>query len=206
MWKEIQKSLLNKANTSENFVDHQGYLGHADCTRFIQGLVVRDHKKQPVFHPLFRGNNSPDQDFLYAFLQQFGGISTRTNNTNWAYFKLFCSISKKPMFIINSLLPFIVRKLQTLQSMHGYCLIWRYLLGQNQINYLNIISHHFMNSEQIDTAQGQERISACVFKVPIDDKMVSMCEVNAKGYREKYYAQLKNEQIPMSIQTKFKPI
>ena len=30
---------------------------------------------------------------------------------------------------------------------------------------------------------GRERLDACAFKVPVDGRMVSMCEMNATGLR-----------------------
>ena len=55
------------------------------------------------------------------------------------------------------------------------------------MHYLNIVSHHFMGKAEIETPLGQERLGLCVFQVPIGDKLVSMCEVNALGVRDRYY-------------------
>jgi len=37
-----------------------------------------------------------------------------------------------------------------------------------------------MSPDELDTPLGQERLQACVFKLPVDGRMVSMCEMNAK--------------------------
>jgi len=50
--------------------------------------------------------------------------------------------------------------------------------------------HHFMDADQLDTPQGRERLAACVFKVPLDGRMVSMCEFNGGGLRGKSVADL----------------
>jgi hypothetical protein len=63
----------------------------------------------------------------------------------------------------------------------------RWLLGRVSFAYLNVVSHHFMSSAEIDTPLGRERLAACAFRVPIDDAMVPMCAVNALGVRERYY-------------------
>ena len=47
-----------------------------------------------------------------------------------------------------------------------------------------------MNADQLKTPQGQERLDLCAFQVPIGSELVSMCEVNALGLRERYYAAL----------------
>jgi uncharacterized radical SAM superfamily Fe-S cluster-containing enzyme len=40
-----------------------------------------------------------------------------------------------------------------------------------------------MSAEEVGTPLGQERLEACVFRLPIEGRMVPMCEVNAAGYR-----------------------
>ena len=47
-----------------------------------------------------------------------------------------------------------------------------------------------MSREEIETPQGRERLAHCVFQVPVDGELVSMCEVNALGIREQYYGLL----------------
>ncbi len=47
-----------------------------------------------------------------------------------------------------------------------------------------------MSAAEMKTAQGQERLDACAFRVPIDGRLESMCAVNASGLREAYYRQL----------------
>ena len=191
LWEQIAVGIHSDKEKRRGLLNHRGYMGHADCTRFVQGLVVRERGKEPVFHPLFCGNDSPDQDFLEDFLHRFGGESTRIGNPWLAYTKLFFRLVSAPVFIFHSLLPFIVRKLMELRTRHGSGLFYKIVVGCVRINYLNIISHHFMSSQEIDTPCGQERIHSCVFKVPINGEMISMCAVNAKGYRENYYEQLK---------------
>ena len=46
--------------------------------------------------------------------------------------------------------------------------------------------HHFMDADALD----QERLDACVFKVPVDGRMVSMCEFNGGGLRAQGIAAL----------------
>jgi hypothetical protein len=58
------------------------------------------------------------------------------------------------------------------------------------VNYFCIVSHHFMSADEMNTAQGQERLAACAFQVPINGRLESMCAVNALGLREAYYRQI----------------
>ena len=42
-----------------------------------------------------------------------------------------------------------------------------------------------MSAAEIDTDLGRERLEACVFRVPVDGEMVSMCSVNAGDIRRR---------------------
>ena len=57
---------------------------------------------------------------------------------------------------------------------------WR-LLKMTRPFVINV--HHFMDEDQMQTPEGRERIAACVFKLPVDGEMVSMCEFNGGGKR-----------------------
>jgi len=61
-----------------------------------------------------------------------------------------------------------------------------------QIRPFLIVIHEFMNAATLETPEGKERLEACVFKLPVDGRMVSMCEMNATGLR----ARLDRESIP----------
>lgn len=41
-----------------------------------------------------------------------------------------------------------------------------------------------MSPWELATGAGKDRVAACVFKVPVDERMVTMCEVNLTGVRE----------------------
>ncbi|MBD3867341.1 MAG: hypothetical protein IFK94_04365 [Acidobacteria bacterium] len=40
-----------------------------------------------------------------------------------------------------------------------------------------------MNGDELETPEGRERLDACVFRVPVDGRLVSMCEMNATSLR-----------------------
>ena len=69
--------------------------------------------------------------------------------------------------------------------------------GRVRINGFSVVSHHFMSREELASPIGQERLASCAFKVPVDGRMVSMCEVNAAGVREAFYAGRATEGLPL---------
>lgn len=49
------------------------------------------------------------------------------------------------------------------------------------IRTLSVVVHHFMSPDDLASQQGQSRAKACAFRLPVEGRMVSMCELNARG-------------------------
>ncbi len=64
------------------------------------------------------------------------------------------------------------------------------LRGHVQIDRLMIASHHFMDAGELASAEGRERVRQCAFLVALDGELKSMCEVNAGGLRDRFYARI----------------
>lgn len=46
-----------------------------------------------------------------------------------------------------------------------------------------LVIHNFMSAHELETEGGKVRLEACAFKVPVDGRMVSMCELNGTDLR-----------------------
>jgi hypothetical protein len=55
--------------------------------------------------------------------------------------------------------------------------------GQLAARPLMVVVHRFMGEGELETELGRARLEACVFKLPVDGQMVSMCQVNATQLR-----------------------
>lgn len=53
---------------------------------------------------------------------------------------------------------------------------------------LVLVSHHWTSRPGLQAPLGRERLAHCAFHVPVDGALVSMCEVNALGIRERHHA------------------
>src|SRR6266852_6113312 len=92
-----------------------------------------------------------------------------------------------PGLLLGQFAPLLLRSPARLDPHHPWRLIARWFRGRARIEYLNIVSHHFMGRTELATATGRERLALCVFKAPVGDRLVSMCELNALGLRDHYY-------------------
>jgi len=62
------------------------------------------------------------------------------------------------------------------------------LLLPGRAHPLMVVVHNFMDAGELATPRGRERVAACVFKVPFEGRLVSMCEFNAGGLRARAIA------------------
>jgi hypothetical protein len=69
-------------------------------------------------------------------------------------------------------------------------LILASLRGRLRFDGITLTSHHFMSPEETRSPVGQERLAACVFRLPYKGEMVPMCRMNAEGVRERFYAEI----------------
>lgn len=193
LWRAIAQGLGGKHNDYDTLMQHKGLFGHPDCTRFVQGLVVSRPHRVPEFVALFRGDDDRDRAFKEQFFDRFGGISFRLDNHRIeAGVRLFTMLVRQPRLMAIELPAFVSRK--AAETGGGWLkFVWSWLRGTHPAHYLNIVSHHFMDAAELATPLGRERLDSCVFKVPIRGELVSMCAVNALGYRERYYESLQSE-------------
>jgi MoaA/NifB/PqqE/SkfB family radical SAM enzyme len=147
----------------------EGYLGHPACSRFVQGLAVR--RGQGVsFLPLYRTDQPEEMQLIAELLDRLGGTSFRLDDRYRATAKALGILARHGGFLARRVLP------------HAWRLLRR--AGTLRARYFTIVSHHFMSAPEIATPTGQERLASCVFRVPIDGTLQSMCAVNALGLRD----------------------
>lgn len=191
VWAGIAAGLYGEATEMGQLLQHQEWLGHPACSRFVQGVVVCQPGERPVFHPLLRADDPQDQAVIQGWFERFGGLTCRLDTKWQAAARLLGVLKEAPGFLVCKVLPFLLRWSQRCPPVHLVRFFWRWLRGRATAHYLNIVSHHFMSPMELTTPIGQERLALCVFQVPIGDRLVSMCEVNAGGVRERYYAALR---------------
>jgi len=191
LWEAIAEGLYGDKRAVARLAAHEGWLGHPACSRFVQGLVVREAGAPPFFHPLFRPDDPRDWAIVDAWLARFAGLTLRLDTPVRALARLAGVLAAAPGLVLGRIAPFLLRWPARLDPHHPWRLTTRWLRGQARVDYLNIVSHHFMGGAELATASGRERLALCVFKAPVGDRLVSMCELNALGLRDRYYDDLR---------------
>jgi hypothetical protein len=169
------------------------WFGHSACNRMVNGFVARhgDGSAGTLrYHPLRDDADATDVRVVDGFLERFGGISFRLDGASERAARMLGVVLAAPGFVLGSVLAFAGQWLRRLGDGSATRGLTRVLARSVDVRPLVLVSHHFMSRAQLETPTGRERLAHCVFLVPVDGALVSMCEVNATGIREGYYAQL----------------
>ena len=166
------------------------WFGHAACNRMVNGVVATRRDGTSRYLPLRDDADATDRRVVDGFLARFGGISFRLDGAAERRARMLGVALAAPAFVFGSAAAWSRRWLRQLGDGAAWRGARRLAAGDVRVDPLTLVSHHFMSREELETPAGRERLDHCVFLVPVDGEMVSMCEVNATGVRERYYAQL----------------
>ena len=189
LWERIAQG-LGVAGGAARLARMGVWFGHEACNRMVNGVVVRGADGHAAYHPLRDADDPTDVRVVDGFLARFGGISFRLDGGRERAARALGIAAADPRFVLGNLVPYArhwLRRVGRGSAVRGARAL---ATGQATVTPLVLVSHHFMSRAELETPLGQERVSRCVFHVPVDGELVSMCEVNALGIRERYYAQL----------------
>jgi hypothetical protein len=159
----------------------QFFFGHPDCNNIALMFVVRFGDEQHVVE--VTREHAVDEAWMQRLL-------------NSAVVG-FSPDGEAPLDQLARLLGRVAREPQILAEAAAFCafrafterawlprLLATIARGEPwQLNPFVIVVHHFMSKQELQTQRGQERLAACTFRLPVGDRMVSMCEMNGTDLR-----------------------
>ncbi len=191
LWWRIAFALTGGDRTkAEALLRSQVWFGHPSCNRILHGLVAHRDGAEPQFHALRPSADAPHAATVDEFFRRFGGVSFKTDTRRTAIARALGLVLKAPGFVFTKLPGYFWHWLDRLDPGQPLRALRELMSGRLKVQPLVIVSHHFMSKDELETDEGRERLSHCVFHVPINGELVSMCEVNALGIRDEYYAEL----------------
>ena len=188
LWARIAEGLAPADVDAHQLLDAQMWMGHPDCNRILTGVIATDADSQPKFLPVRRPGNATDERIIDTFLARFGRVTFRGDSATERCARLLGLLRRAPGFALTNLLPYTGYWLRRFDPHRPGRFVFRLVTGRATVRQLTIVSHHFMNRAEVESPRGKERLNLCVFRVPIGDRLVSMCEVNTLGVRERFYA------------------
>ncbi len=175
VWQRICKGLGKDLNRSA------WLFGHPECNIIAPIIVLRVGTSTHIFETA-RQASRWDKAFLNRVHNAVGGFTT-LGKPAWENLLSFSGLAaRNPLLLMEAGIYSFYRmwgaRTPLLQA------LLHLIQGKVvRLHPLVIVVHKFMSAEEIDTPLGRERLKACVFKVPVNGNMVSMCELNGTDLR-----------------------
>ncbi len=196
VWKEVEKGLQGMAPAGKDYSDKsQWWMGHPECSRFVFGFVLKRGNGELCYRRMSMAEDEADKALLGEYYERWSGISMRGGSSFEKARLVVKMIASKPSFFFKSLPSYLFRLLGEYQPGARLSLVKDLLLRRSKLSRFTVITHHFMDSSELATPLGQERLKYCSFMVPFRDELVSMCEFNALGKRSEYYSDLASPKL-----------
>lgn len=161
--------------------------GHPKCNSVSLMFVAKYEKDGQMVRqvmPVTRPDNDQDKDFFESlFNNAFEGFCPDGESPAVVLARLFGRIRRSPSMAFRIPAFSLGRVLEERAWVSDF--LKAVVTGKRwSLNPFVVIVHNFMSAHELDTPEGQERLQACAFKVPVDGRMVSMCELNGTDLRK----------------------
>ncbi len=188
LWREIARGMNIEPENTDRLEENQWWMGHPGCSRIVIGASVSQPGTAPQYLPLSMNSSERDRRFLQPVLKRWAGVTFRADRPAEALARVAGMVVQAPGLFAWTLPRAAWHWLRRLNQQNPLGLGRRILTGTARIDRLMIASHHFMSAAEMATDEGRYRLRHCVFMVPVDGELKSMCEVNAAGLRDRVYA------------------
>ncbi len=190
LWKEIARGLAREEGELERA---RGFLGDPDCSRFVQGAVWTEKGGPSRFETLLDSSDARDLELRRALLAAWGGLTFRRDSRAVAIARGIGLARRYPRLVFGGLPAWGIRWIRRATGGSAPRGLATLVTQRARVHYLNIVSHHFMNRDELESERGREREASCAFKVAMDGELHSMCRVNATDLRNQWYDRFKRE-------------
>ena len=179
VWEKVCGGLGTKINRDAM------HFGHPECHIVTPVVVVRSGERFIVLETARKGKRW-DRSYLRRLLDQVGGYTVRGKSRMTNILGITSLTLRNPLLLLETFLYGIYRSWGNRRELASV-LLRAVKRGHLSVRPLVLVIHKFMSPGELDTPIGQERLAACTFKVPVNGKMISMCEMNATELRSKLY-------------------
>jgi len=154
------------------------HYGHTECNITVPILLVTTGDRHRVIEVVREGKRWDLRVFGRA-LREFSDC-VDLNHKNWRNaVAVAMQLMRKPS-VLGELMLYSLYRLWAARSAVASFVWHMATLRRARVRPLLLVVHRFMSPDELDTPLGKERLQACVFKLPVDGELVSMCEMNAK--------------------------
>lgn len=168
--------------------------GHRECNITVPVLILHTGADRHIVE-VVRQHRRWDRRIMRRALREFAPQVQVDDRLARTVLRLGMRLLTRPLTLVEVTAYAVYRasaESRALRSMLAALLRGRRLRLRPQM----VVVHKFMGADEIDTDLGRERLQACVFRVPVDGQMVSMCQVNAGDIRRTLNDRLRRVSAP----------
>ncbi len=172
------------------------HFGHPECTRFVPLIALQRAGEEPR---LFQGIRDEPQDVaIMRELLEHGlaGATFRDDRPIERAARFLGILRAAPGSFLGRARRWASERFRREAGISPARLLLEGLRGRLRLDGITLTSHHFMSPDELRTPLGQDRLAACLFRLPYRGEMVSMCRMNADGVRERFYGEIIAGEIP----------
>ena len=178
VWRVLEQSLGMPLNP------HPFLFGHPACNRFSLMVAVETGTRRFLLQAV-RSASPLDQKLVNRFLKDFSGLVLNERPASEIALKSLAILLRKPLWLLRLPHYILIRSWQ--ERRHIAAVLAGMLRLRLVIRPFALVVHAFMSREEMETDLGRQRLEACVFKLAVGDRMVSMCEMNGTDVRLSTY-------------------
>lgn len=164
------------------------HFGHTECTRFVPLLTLERPDGDLRAYQFIRDEPEDVAIMSEFFARGLGGMAFRDDRPLEIVGRALGFARTDPRWLLGRVRRWAAGRFRTEAGTSLGRLLVDALRGRVLLGGFTLTSHHFMNPAELQTEVGQARLAACVFRLPYQGKMVPMCQMNADGVRERFYA------------------
>lgn len=178
LWKEINDACGNDLNR------HPIHFGHPQCNNVVPLVLATVGDRYLTFETV-RKDNQRDETIAALLLRESGRQVDWDAPLHHILPTLAQFFLARPLLLPRLLSYAVYRIISERQKLLEVCQLALTARQWPRFSPFLFIVHNFMSPGELQTPLGKERLAACIFKLPVDGKLVSMCEMNATDMRAK---------------------
>ncbi|MEA2601441.1 MAG: hypothetical protein QOF89_2433 [Acidobacteriota bacterium] len=188
LWGEISRG------TADFGLNLQGagpmHFGHTECTRFVPLLTLERPDGDLRLFQLIRDEPEDVAVMSEFFDRGLGGMAFRDDRPLEMAARGLGFFRSDPRWLLGRIRRWAVGRFREEAGLSPGRLLLDVVRGRLRLGGFTLTSHHFMSPAELHTDVGRDRLAACVFRLPYNGDMVPMCQMNADGVRERFYAEI----------------
>jgi hypothetical protein len=180
--------------TADFGLDLQGagpmHFGHTECTRFVPLLTLERPGGDLRLFQFIRDEPEDVAVMSEFFDRGLGGMAFRDDRPLEMAARGLGFFRTDPAWLLGRIRRWAAGRFREEAGLPLSRLLLDVVRGRLHLGGFTLTSHHFMSPAELRTDVGRDRLAACVFRLPYKGEMVPMCQMNADGVRERFYADI----------------